>query len=438
MKTPQDNLKTLSLYYIPLILISKLIRWTILWNVLIGHSIGFRMVIDINKGTFDPFHSSIGNFDEGGTSGIALSNAEALFSAINILGLNTYIQWEIFFTIVFNIIIYSLVYQFYQTTPNINWKQNTLIYMSIAILNIFCLNMSKEPYQLIFFTLMGYGIIKTRTYKNKSIWLGFVLILTILFARKYYVLVLFFFIVIHFFVNRFFVGLDLNDRRGKVLLFKRIGYTVIFLAITHFVLYQFIAGQDESAYEELISVNDRSQTRKSVATSEIVPIFGSDNQFLVTMEFFLKIFRLSFPIELIPIGKFTYVFVIVFQGLLLNSIAKAFDAITHISNKQEDDVEGDDEEEEDENKEAIVQVEYNSPLLSKKEKNSWEYGEEEEEEDTEEEEEIYEETQDRQETRKAALYLYIAFLLCSACFEPDFGSWTRHLGVAFPIILFIL
>ena len=34
-----------------------------------------------------------------------------------------------------------------------------------------------------------------------------------------------------------------------------------------------------------------------------------------------------------------------------------------------------------------------------------------------------------------ALYLYIAFLLASGTFEPDFGSWVRHEAAIIPVLL---
>ena len=38
-------------------------------------------------------------------------------------------------------------------------------------------------------------------------------------------------------------------------------------------------------------------------------------------------------------------------------------------------------------------------------------------------------------TKKITLFVFIAFLLGSAAFEPDFGSWVRHEAVLFPIIM---
>ena len=40
-----------------------------------------------------------------------------------------------------------------------------------------------------------------------------------------------------------------------------------------------------------------------------------------------------------------------------------------------------------------------------------------------------------QGSRKIAVYIYIAFLMGSAAFEPDFGSWVRHEAVLFPIVM---
>ncbi len=39
--------------------------------------------------------------------------------------------------------------------------------------------------------------------------------------------------------------------------------------------------------------------------------------------------------------------------------------------------------------------------------------------------------------RQIAIFIYIAFLLGSATFEPDFGSWIRHEAVLFPIFMLI-
>lgn len=442
-KTPQQHFSTFATYFIPIIIVSKIIRWTIMKRVLILMSIGFGMIERMNAPYPKYFRTAFANFDAGGSSGVAASNAEYIFSTFNFLGIQTYIGWEIYFTILFNLVFFFLVKRFYQTTPNINWRHNVFIYMAIAILNIFCFNMSKEPYQLIFFILMSYGMIYAKGFKAKNYWVMFVIFLNILFARKYFILILAFFVATQYIVSHNFKNLDTTSSEGRKLLLKRIMGVFVVLAIFHFVMFRFIAGASEESYDTLVSVNDRDQNRSSVATSEIVPIFGSSNQLFVTLEFFAKIFRLSFPVELLIIGKFTYILIIIFQVLLAGFLIKAFASHTKANEDIEEDEEEDEEEETEE--ESLVfenEIENTDKKEFFQDDIEEDDDEEEEEEDNEEEEEEIDvfkgETLDRRQTRIVAMYFYIAFLLCSACFEPDFGSWTRHMGVVFPMILFIM
>lgn len=39
--------------------------------------------------------------------------------------------------------------------------------------------------------------------------------------------------------------------------------------------------------------------------------------------------------------------------------------------------------------------------------------------------------------RKIAIFIYMAFLMGSAAFEPDFGSWIRHEAVLFPVFMIV-
>ena len=96
------------------------------------------------------------------------------------------------------------------------------------------------------------------------------------------------------------------------------------------------------------------------------------------------------------------------------------------------------EDEEEEGEEEVVAT--IGENVSENEEDADYYEElEEENEETDEEKEIrLLKEEDRRLSRTSALYLYLAFLLCSAAFEPDFGSWIRHQGVALPIILLIL
>ena len=128
---------------------------------------------------------------------------------------------------------------------------------------------------------------------------------------------------------------------------------------------------NEDTYNEMVAANSRDAT---TAASEITPLFPNSNPALLAVDYFIKIFRLMIPIELLFKLKITYLFLLVYQGFLLQFLIRTF------------------------------------KFRDKK----------------------------RIPTRTIAMYLYIAFLLCSATFEPDFGSWVRHQGVAFPVILLLI
>ena len=141
---------------------------------------------------------------------------------------------------------------------------------------------------------------------------------------------------------------------------------------------------------------------------------------MLTLDYFVKIFRLAFPIELLIKAKPTYIITIAYQSLLLLFLYNAF------KNRNKNSIEDMEEDNVDEVNSFIEDADY-------------EENEENENEDERDSKNVAAlETRDRIDTRTIALYTYLAFLLCSAMFEPDFGSWLRHQSVAFPIIIYIL
>ena len=144
---------------------------------------------------------------------------------------------------------------------------------------------------------------------------------------------------------------------------------------------------------------------------------------MLTLDYFFKIFRLAFPIELLIKAKPTYIITIVYQSLLMLFLYNAF------KNRNKISIEEIEESNTDES---------NYYLVDNKKDEEDEENEEDEEDEEDNRIDIFPETKNRIYTRTIALYTYLAFLLCSAMFEPDFGSWLRHQSVAFPIIIYIL
>lgn len=428
----QKNISSLYTWIFPIIIVSKIVRWTVMYAKLVAMSIGNGIADRINHGFYQGINIAAISQATSGAS-IAEHNTGVLFGWFNFFGIHTTLGWEIYITIVFNIFIMMVTIDFYKRTPMASTLENIFIYVGIAILNIFCLNLAKEPYQMIFFFFMAWAIRSGNGYKSKSIRLTIALIATILLARKYYALVLFYYFIINYIVRHLFENIDFTTKQGlKKLAINAIGVAG-FMGFFYLIVVSFFAAENEDAYQGMVTANYRSTITAFVSDSEITPIFPPGNPIFMAIDYTIKIFRLLFPLELLLRGKVTYIFLIVFQLLLVKFIVKAF-----ISNQQdvEDEMaeEMEEDEEEDESIEKIEEKDDEDEI----EKIEDEEDEEDEEEDDDKDEYEIAKRQDRKDIRRCALYLYLAFLLCSACFEPDFGSWIRHQGVTFPVLILLL
>ena len=420
------NLRHFYYWFIPIIIAAKIVRWTVMYQKLVLMSIGNGMALRIYFGMYEFKLSGLSQTSS--ASSVAESNAGALFRSINYFHCVFIEEWEIFISIIYNIITLFIVRDFFKRTPQAGRKENFFVYLGVAILNIFCFCLSKEPYQMLFFIMMALAIINGKTYQQKSVFLVVALFLTVLLSRKYYGLVLLYYFFLQYIVRYFFDNINYQTQNGRKKLLSNIIYTSIIIGVSYFFLLSYLSTSNESTYTEMMNANYRDLNRASVADSEIVPFFPKGNRLFATFDYVIKIFRLMLPVELLIKGRIKYLFFIAFQLLLLMFLGRAF------INRKKNEVTSD-EEEIDEEPEEISTIRNN---VLEHEMDSDFSSEEEEEEGNKEEEIRFQKEEDRRLSRTAALYLYLAFLLCSAAFEPDFGSWIRHQGVALPIILLIL
>ena len=371
-RTTEQNIQNYTIWIIPLIIVAKIVRWTIMRPQLVDMSIGWGYVPKIITSPFRGFEAA----DFFGASNSASNvgdNTVSFFQMLN-LGLTSYQSWEVYLTLIYNILIFICVRNFFQRNPYAGWKENFFVYLNVAILNIFCLNLAKEPYQMVFFFLMALAISIPKTYNQKCIALLIALVITILYSRKYFGLVLMYFLILNFLIDKLFKkgkAINLNDKKEKRKLYGKLLLLVMLFGVLHYFFLSYLMTGNEDTYNEMVAANSRDQT---AAASQITPLFPNSNPALLAVDYFIKIFRLMVPIELLFKLKVTYLFLLVYQGFLLQFLIRTF------------------------------------KFRDKK----------------------------RNPTRTIAMYLYIAFLLCSAAFEPDYGSWVRHQGVAFPIILLLI
>lgn len=370
--TTEQNIHNYTTWVIPLIILAKIVRWTIMRPQLVDMSIGWGYVPKIQSWPFKGFDAA----DFWGASNSASfvgDNTISFFQLLD-LGFTSYQSWEVYLTIIYNILIFLCVKNFYERNPYAGRKENCFVYLNVAILNIFCLNLAKEPYQMAFFFLMAMAIAIPKDYNRKSIALIVALVLTILYSRKYFGLVLMYFLILNFVVDKLFgknqqEQTEMSDSKKKM--YGKLLLMAVLFGVLHYFFMSYLMTGNADTYDEMMAANSRDST---AAASEITPLFPNSNPALLAVDYFLKILRLMIPIELLFKLKVTYLFLLVYQGLLLTFLARTF------------------------------------------------------------------RNRDKQQnpTRTIAMYLYMAFLLCSAAFEPDFGSWVRHQGVAFPVILLLI
>lgn len=368
ISTTEQNIRNYYTWIIPLIVVAKIVRWTIMRPQLVNMSIGWGYVPKIQS---VPFQGLVAADFLGDTK--VGDNTIAFFQLLN-LGFTSYQTWEVYLTIIYNILIFICVRNFYRRNPYAGWKENFFIYLNVAILNIFCLNLAKEPYQMVFFLIMALAISIPKTYNQKSVALLIALVITILYSRKYFGLVLMYFLLLNYIIGKLFgekQGTNVETSTDKKKLYGKLFLLVVLFGVLHYFFMSYLMTNNADTYDEMVAANSRDWTP---AASEITPMFPNSNPALLAVDYFIKIFRLMIPIELLFKLKVTYLFLLVYQWLLLTFLVKTFM-----------------------NRDKTLNP-----------------------------------------TRTIAMYLYIAFLLCSAAFEPDFGSWVRHQGVAFPVILLLI
>lgn len=351
-KERRYNINLLLILFPIMVIAGKVIRWTILKSVLVDMSIGNGMISEILTGT--------GTFISLAETGIsdAAGNASVFFRLINIFELTTTVQFEIFISILWNLILVMLILKSKKT---LNFMQMVFLISSIAVLNIWDFCLAKEPLQMLFFVVIYYVIVNSHlTIKMKYTLSILVILLSVLYYRVYYILIIAFLILVAILCNKWLLKLEKVNKKTILIL-------LVSLVFSYFIMLNCIKFIDSASYNELIRV----RTREGIANTQMVNIFKSTNLGLFCLDYLIMILRMLFPIELIPMG-IKYCPYVIYQIIVSYFVIK-----------------------------DIIHIKENT------------------------------------KSENLALYMYIAFLLGSATFEPDFGSWVRHEAAIFPILMII-
>lgn len=226
------------------------------------------------------------------------------YKSINVFGLNDIYSWSIYITTIATFIISGI---FLFSKKEYSSKELLFIFASLALLNIYVFNLSKEVIQLLIFIVV-YLIIQSSTIKN--VWIKIIICSTIftiesIFFRTYYLILA---------AMTPIVYMALGDRNRQ----KRNAWKVLPRTILLFFLVTYVAGLISpeglnSIFSARSSVND---FRTKDADSMIVELFGKNTNFLVFCANYLVDFiRLLLPLELV-VKSIKYIPFVIYQIIL--------------------------------------------------------------------------------------------------------------------------
>lgn len=265
---------------------AKIVRYTIMKEVLVDMSAGHGMINRIN-------HNSEMMLEEEQTEEEmnASERTVKIFTDINFFELTTYEEFEIYITIVWNVILLIIIFSL---RKKLNIIQAIFLVLTILVLNIFNFNLAKEPVQMLYFILM-YVIIINKSLKDSFKYVacfGILYWASVTF-RTYYILIALFMLGASWICKTFVLVKD------KLKIYDII--IVIFaLGVGYFLLLTIAKNAMPEEYAELVRV----RTRETEARTDISNWITNDdsNLALFTLDYLLMLVRMMIPIELVMFG----------------------------------------------------------------------------------------------------------------------------------------
>ena len=136
---------------------AKVVRHTIMKEVLVDMSVGNGMIAMIND------ENSIIYDEEVSEEELAANSKSAkLFSNINFFDLTTPIEFEVYITILWNIMLLIIIFML---RKKLDIMQAIFLILSVLVLNIFDFNLAKEPVQMLYFVLI-YVVITSKSLRD--------------------------------------------------------------------------------------------------------------------------------------------------------------------------------------------------------------------------------------------------------------------------------
>jgi len=270
-----------------LILGAKVIRYTIMKSVLVDESSGHGMVDMINYNSNTMVSSEYQTEEELN----AATRTVKIFKNLNFFELNTYGEFEIYITIIWNAILLIIMFAM---RKKLNVMQAVFLVLTILVLNIFNFNLAKEPIQMLYFILIYIIITNKAINETFKYWICFgILYWASATFREYYILIAGFMIGASWICKTFMLAKD-------KLKFFDIVVVVFALGVGYFLLLTIAKNVLPEEYYELVRV----RTRETEARTDISNLITDDDSNLVlfTLDYLLMLVRMMVPVELLTFG----------------------------------------------------------------------------------------------------------------------------------------
>lgn len=290
MRIKQDFLVRTTVIIVAMIFLivgAKIIRYTIMKEVLVDMSIGHGMIDMINH----DMNSVVSEETQTEEEMNATERTTKIFKNLNFFQLITYEGFEVYITILWNIILLLIIFSL---RKKLNVMQAIFLILTILVLNIFNFNLAKEPIQILYFILM-YVVITSKSLKDSF---KYVLCFGILYwasvtFRTYYILIAIFMLGASWICKTFVLIKD------KLKIYD-ILMVIVALGIGYFLLLTIAKNAMPEEYAELVHV----RTRETDAKSDIGNWITDDDSNLVlfTLDYLIMLVRMMIPFELLSFG----------------------------------------------------------------------------------------------------------------------------------------
>lgn len=356
-----------------LIILGKIVRWTVMYGTLISYSWGRGWVEPIMQGDWSWQFFGLEEVVEGdiGVGDNVLTFFKALWASIWGELPASFEEFEIFITATFGFLFLLVLLGMRRRLP---LTEALFVCLSCGVMSVYCFCLSKEPFQMVFFLLM-YAVLHSNAIpeRQKLFWSFGVILLSASCFRTYYMLILVFAVVCWWCLNQSEKRVRFYLRGSGLLGWASIVKLYLLAVGMYFVMMLLLSAVSGDLYDRfqdtLLYASEATGSSNTYIENALSINEDNPNILSVTVEYALAILRLLFPFELVSNGPKYWPYIIYqlcMTVFLLRSLRN------YRSNTR---------------------------------------------------------------TQNVALIIFLGYVFASATFEVDYGSWVRHCAVTTPIVL---